>query len=450
MANESEVILIGFLDRLRRNNRIRRALAVAVLLALLGIAGMFVYELLPREYELTMSGGDMMANRHYLAKVLQEEGAANGLSIRVLPTAGSLEALEAVETGKIDVAIIQGGLDSHFENVVHVATVSPELIHFLVKPEIKEVRQLNGRLINLGSKGGGTRVVARQILRYSSLADGIDYSESNFSNEELIALRPERLPDAIVLVSFAPSFLADFLVKERGYRLLEMPFPESLALRLGWVADSKVLAYTYSVAPAVPEKDLKIIGVNSHVVANRAVPARAIFKLLETLYSPNVENRFRQKFNEDKQLTLPSGFDLSEGTELFIRRKDPLFSEKTAEKLKSLFGLVMSVASTLLVVWRWFRSAPPPPPPKHDEEFREYLHAVVTIDHRLAALARGPITESQLDVIAAELAALRSEVTEKAVSAKLDDPGLVRTVLLCLTQANDQIRDLYPRARRAG
>jgi TRAP-type uncharacterized transport system substrate-binding protein len=448
MASEGEKVLSDFLHKLQSSERIRGYLALLLLLILLSIAGRFVYDLLPREYSLTITGGDMMGNRHFLAKLLQEEGAHNGLSLRVLPTSGSIEALEAVDSGKIDVAIIQGGLDAHFANIVHVATVSPELVHFLIKPEIAEVKDLHGRLINLGGKGGGTRVIARQILRYSNLEDDVDYSESNFSNEELIAMRPDRLPDVIVVVSFAPAFVADFFVKERGYRLLEMPFPESLALRLGWVADSTVLAYTYSVAPPVPSKDIKVIGVNSHVVAHRSIDPRAIFKVLDTLYGPNVENRFRQKFDESKQLTMPSGFELSEGTELFRERKDPLLSSKTLDKLKSLFGLVMSVLSTFLVLWRWFRHAPKTAE-SDDKLFKAHIKEIVAIDERLAELGGRRFSDEELAQVETQLGDLHHRVTRLAASAKLDDPGLVRTVLLCATHANERVRELQDRARRA-
>ena len=446
MADEADSLLAEYLRRLQRSNRVRRTLAALLVVAILAVGGKSAYDLLPREFSLSITGGDMMGNRHYLAKVLQEEGARSRLSLRVVPTAGSIEALESVDAGKIDVAIIQGGLDASFPNIVHVATLSPELVHFLVKSDIAAVKDLRGRLINLGGKGGGTRTVARQILRYSNLQDNVDYSESNFSNEELIAMRPERLPDAVAIVSFAPSFMADFFVKERGYRLLEMPFPESLALRLGWVADSKVLAYTYSVSPPVPASEIKVIGVSSHVVANRAVDARAIFNLLDVLYGPSVENRFRQKFDETTQLTMPSGFDLSAGTEMFRERNDPLLSAKTADKVKSVFSLIMSVLSTILIVWRWIKNAPAPEPSSADSRLKEHLKAVVALDDRLVALGRGGYSEANLAAVEDELVELRRRITELAAStAKLEDPGLVHTALACVMQANDRLRDLARR-----
>lgn len=445
MANEAEQLVQSFLKRLQKSRVARRVIAAAAVLALLGVAGQFLYDLLPRQYRLTITGGDLLGNRHLVAKVLEEEGAANGLSLRILPSAGSVEALEAVDAGKLDLAFVQGGLSADYPNVVHVATISPELIHFLVRPGITTVQDLVGKVVNLGSKGGGTRVVAKEILRFSGLNEGAEYAESNWSNEQLIAMRADRLPDAIVVVSYAPSFVADFLVKQRGYRLLEMPFPASLALRLGWVADTSILAYTYSITPAVPERDVKVIGVNLHLVANRNVDPHAVLKVLETLYSPQVESRVRQHFDETSQLTLPSGFELSQGTQMFMARNDPLLSAKTWDRLKDAFGLVMSALSTALVIFKWFKGeAPATVSP--DIAFRRHLTALAEIDLRLAELAaEGGGSPAEMDELAIRLATLRGEAAREAAQVKLDDSSLVPTLFIGLADARGQLDALRGR-----
>jgi TRAP-type uncharacterized transport system substrate-binding protein len=357
MANEANKILAGFLQRIQRNAMLRKALAVCLLLVLLGAAAFFVYDFMPRHYALTITGGDILSNRHYLTRILQQEAAGNGVALQVTPISGSQEALSLLHEGKLDLAFIQGGLENYYPNVVHVATVAPELLHFLVRPDIKDISELRGKLVNLGARQGGTRVIAKQVLQFSGLTEGVHYVEANLSSEELLGMRREKLPDAIVITSFAPSDIADYLIKQRGYSLLEIPFPASLALRLGRVADSKILAYTYNVKPPVPARDIKTVGVNLHLVANKHVDPRAIYQVLESLFSPALEVRLNLKISES-QLTTPSGYPLSAGTKLFMERKNPLFSAATLEKIKSLFGLILSIASTVLVVLKWFRGEP--------------------------------------------------------------------------------------------
>lgn len=437
MANEADKILSGFLKKLQKNARIRKALAACMLLAMLGVAAYFVYDILPRHYTLTITGGDLLSNRHYLAKSLQEEAAGIGLALEVKPVSGSREALALVEEGKLDLAFIQGGLENHYSHVVHVATVAPELLHILVRPEIKDIPGLRGKLVNMGSKQGGTRVIAKQVLEFSGLNEGIDYVESNISSEQLLSMQADKLPDAIVITSFAPSDIADYLVKQRGFSLLEIPFPASLALRLGWVTDSKILAYMYNVKPAVPDRNIQTVGVNLHLVANRNVDPRAVFKVLESLFDPGLEVRLKMKMDESR-LIVPSGFELSEGTEMFLTRKNPLFSSEMLDKLKSLFGLLLSVASTLLVVYKWFRgeSGEPEPPASDDQAFMGYLAQVAGVETTFGELeARGGLTAASFNDLQAKLSAIKTEALARMANARLDNNQLPHSLLLAIADA---------------
>lgn len=435
MTNEADKILFKVLKKLQQNEQIRKSIAVAILLILSGVAGYFIYEVLPRHYALNITGGNILSNRHYLAKILQEEILHTGISMEIKPTAGSQEALELVSEGKLDFAFIQGGLDLPYPNVVHVATVAPELLHIMVREDIKDISGLRGKRVNLGSKKGGTRVIAKQVLDFSGLHEGIDYVESNIATEELLAMHPDRLPDAIVITSFAPADIADYIIKERGYKLIEIPFPSSLALRLGWVADSKILAYMYNVEPAVPNRDIKTIGVNLHLVANKDVDARAVFKVLDTLFSPDLAVRLKVKMDEANILTSAS-YPLASGTKLFLDRHNPLFSNETLDKIKALFGLILSVGSTLLVIFKWFKGEPiePEEPPTADKNFIEYIARVVALEKDYnESRAAGNLSQAELNTFDLKLSAIKAEAFANLGDANFINPQLPQNLLLAIT-----------------
>lgn len=441
MANEADKILNDVLRRLQRNATIRKSLAVCLLLILSGIAGYFIYEVIPRDYSLKITGGNILSNRHYLAKALQEEIAHNNVALEITPTEGSQEAMEKVSQGKLDFAFIQGGLELTYPNVVHVATVAPELLHFLVRADIADMAGLRGKRINLGSKKGGTRIIAKQVLQFSGLEEGVDYVESNIATETLLSMRAETMPDAIVITSFVPSDIADYLIKNRDYRLLEIPFPSSLSLRLGWVADSKILAYTYSVDPAVPARDIKTVGVNLHLIANKNVEARAVFKVLETLFSPDLEVRLKIKIDEKNILT-SAGFPLAEGTKKYMDRNNPFFSNETLDQVKALFGLVLSVGSTLLVILKWFKGEPmePEKPPTDDDRFAVYIENVLAIEREFDGLVtRGSVSPQQREVFLQQLAAIKSAALHQLTKATFANAQLPEQLLLVISDTRSRL-----------
>ena len=359
--NDIEQYLAELLDRIRRNDLVRMALAWILILLLLGLAGKFAYELMPRKHSLTITGGSLLSQRHFLARILEEEAYDQGVSLKIVPVSGSLEALDLVDEGKLDLAFIQGGLDPAYENVRHVATVSPEIVHFLVKPGVEDVADIRGKSVNMGVRNGAVSVIAHQVLQIAGLVPNVDYVEINYRDHELVELPREHLPDVIAMVSYAPSDLVEFLVQHRGYRVLEMAFPPSLSKKLGWVGDSKILGYMYSIIPPIPPRDIQVVGVKMHLVASKEANPRAVAKVLETLYDLRVAARFGQPLSEDDMM-LSSGFPISEGTLLYLARKQPLIDQAMFDKLQALAGLLMTIGSLLLVIFKWFRA------PEHEPE----------------------------------------------------------------------------------
>jgi TRAP-type uncharacterized transport system substrate-binding protein len=364
-SNEVEEHLFKALDWLRSKHHIRKGLALILIALLLGLAGKFAYDLYPRHYELTISGGGMLTKSHYLAKVLQDRAAQQNISLTIVPTAGSFQALNELNDDRLDLAFVQGGIEPvGYPNVTQVASIAPQLIQFLVRGDIKTIQDIRGKVVNLGEKNGGPSIVSNQILRFSGLVPEVDYVEANLSDEDLLSAKAEKLPDVIVQVSYAPSPTVDFLVQKRGYQLLEMPFPPSLAMRMGWVSDAKLLAYMYRISPPVPASDIKVVGVNLNLLANKNVDPRAITKLLNVLYSPQVSSRFGLSITEQTMLT-PSGFPISDGTSMYIASKEPLITSQMIDQIKGVFGLIMTLISIALVVFKWFKE------PKEEDELDE-------------------------------------------------------------------------------
>jgi hypothetical protein len=230
--------------------------------------------------------------------------------------------------------------------------------------------------------------------------------------------------------------------------VVEIPFPESLALRHGWAANGQILAYTYHLAPPVPEKNLITVAVNMHLVANPKVDPAAISKLLEVLYSPSVSNVLRQPIDE-KRIAVPSGYPISAGMTAYLTRNDSLFTTENWNKISSLFGLVMSFSGMGIVVIRWFRGAEPKPE-THDKDFLGYLATVAGYEKEMAAIeAANGFGEADLTRVRAVrdgLHALRVQILERVPKMILKDPLLFDRTVESARVAHDHARQLCARA----
>jgi TRAP-type uncharacterized transport system substrate-binding protein len=443
-AAEIESLLEKVLGHLQSRRYVRVTLGVLVIGALVAVAARSIYGLLPRHYTLTISGGDIVTNRHYLARILQKEAPKQGVTLIVQPREGTLSVLQGVSDGKIDLALIQGGLDTVFPHVEHVATIGVEMVHLLVKHGIHGMNDLRGKSVNLGPKDSGEREVGVTITQFAGYAENVDYVEENFTAEQLLALPPDRMPDAIFVISSVPSYLAELLVRNRGYDVVEIPFPEALALRHGWAADGRILSYTYNLAPPVPAQTIQTVAVNLHLVANSRVNPAAIEKVLEVLYSPSVANTLRQPIDEAK-IAVSSGYPISAGMTAYVNRNESVFTLETWNKLAGMFGLVMSFGGMGIVVLKWFRG-PPPQPTCHDGEFQGWMKEVASMEKSAFAMeATERFDRQELRAMRDRLAALRTGILERQATVVLKDALLYDRCLASVRAAHEYVGRLLAR-----
>ncbi len=147
------------------------------------------------------------------------------------------------------------------------------------------------------------------------------------------------MPDAIITVSSVPSNLVDILVHRYRYQVVEIPFPEALALRHGWATNGSILPYTYDISPPTPATNIRTVAVNMHLVAHAHTDPEAVKRLLELLYSPAVQTRLGAPLDE-KQIDVPSGYPISAGLTAYLTRNDSILTPDEFHRLQSLLGLV--------------------------------------------------------------------------------------------------------------
>lgn len=440
---EIEGLLSKFLSFLQSDRRVRIGLGVAMVAVLLYVAGRSVFGLLPLHHTLTITGGDIVGNRHYLARILQSEATKKNLIIIVQPESNALIALQKVSAGKLDLALIQGGETAILPNVEHVATVAPEQVHLLVKPGIQGIGDLRGHSINLGEKDSAEHAVGLTITQFAQYEENVNFVETNYSPEQLLALPEHSLPDAIFIISSVPSYLVERLVRENHYDIMEIPFPESLALRYGWAADARILSYAYNLNPPVPAKNLQTVAVNEHLVANSRVNPAAISKLLEVLYSPSVASQLRHPLDQGR-IAVPSGYPISRGMTAYLARNDSLITLQTWNKLTGLFGLIMSFGGMFIVVVKWFRGTSPV---YNDDEFHGYLINVATIARAAFAMeAREEFDVAELKRLRDQLGDLRASLVERYPKAHFKDPQLFDRCIASARATHEHVGRLVVKA----
>ncbi len=122
-----------------------------------------------------------------LAMILKK--SFSGVTLNVVETAGSVENLQQLRDGKVDLALVQNDIAFYavegeamfngqkITNVTGIATLFPEVVQIIVRKEtgVKSLADLAGRKIAVGSKDSGTFYNAQQLLTVAKVWEQIDH-----------------------------------------------------------------------------------------------------------------------------------------------------------------------------------------------------------------------------------------------------------------------------------
>ena len=122
--------------------------------------------------------------------------ARQGVTVKVLPSQGSLENIKRLSDPKsgVDIGFVQGGLASLGDpaSLVSLGSVFyvPVLVFYRAPQPIKLLSALDGKRIAIGREGSGTRVLAESLLK----ANGIDAG----GRSKLLDLEGKAAQDALL------------------------------------------------------------------------------------------------------------------------------------------------------------------------------------------------------------------------------------------------------------
>ncbi len=437
-------------------------------------------------FHLRITGGRLPGPKQRLAALLGRESARLGVNLTLAECSGSVESLDEVNEGRVNLAVVQGGLDSkRWTEVRQVAALHVEPLQMVVRGDLFDqvhgnLRALQGRSINIGETGSGTEALAREVLAFVGLRAGSrdapgDYVAMFLSHLQLREIEDrDKLPDAVITVSSLPTPMIRRMVAKWGYRLVPLPFGEAFALedlimedgpaevdpsKVRAVIDkvhlheTHIPAFTYGVEPAVPAEPLPTFGARVLVVTNRKTNPEAVKRLLGAIFLTDFSEVARPPL-ETSLLDLPPEYPLHPGTVEFLQRNKPLIVGDAVDFLEKTSSLTGAVLGGLFVVWQWARRRYRR---RRELGFESYLLKVTAIERQALQYELA----AQLDLAAllalqADLGRLKNEALERFTHGELEGEGLISGFLTHANDARDYLArlilqrpmadDLQPRA----
>jgi uncharacterized protein len=193
-------------------------------------------------WAFTIATGPSDGSYFQIAQDIKNVAAKEQIDIQVMPTKGSIENIQLLGSGKVDLAIVQ--LDALrfvsevlkkqkdfdlFDSIKVILNLYPEEIHVLSnKNDIQTFYQLEGKRISVGTEGGGTAITAAVLLSVYDLNATVSFD--NF--DDAMKKMEQGNLDAVMFVGGAPvPFIGKLDSRVHFVRLPANPALEEIYLR---------------------------------------------------------------------------------------------------------------------------------------------------------------------------------------------------------------------------
>ncbi len=453
----------------RRPGKGRLALAVG----LVGIAVAFVTALGTSRravHRVTLTAGPFDTTRNQLARMLADSAAATGVRARLVETTGTEDALERVNAGAVDFALVSSAYRiKPYEHVQEATPLNEEALHLLVKEELagdvgRSLAGLRGRTVDLGPPGSATAGIATAVMDFAGLASGNAASGGVFAarslgDRELESLigQGDRavLPDAVFHLDTLPSKIAVRLVRTMRYRLVPLPFADAFRLNAliekdtargpgssivrRDVGDTVIPAYTYRMAPPVPPGPTHTLGTRLLLVVNDRVPPEVVERMLDGVFGSHF-SRITQPALDRSVLGRSPRLTPHPGRVRYAARELPILTNANVDKINNTLGILGALGGGGFFLWQWWRQRRQA---RRDEVFGSYMRQVAGIERRTvelelsATLRLEPLVDLQRGLLR-----LKSEALDRFASGELGGASALSDLLGPINSARDQIGDL--------
>jgi len=258
---------------------------LAAVLIVLAIAGMVLWlgPLPPRE--IVMTTGAPGSDYDELGRRYQAILKRSGVKLRLLPSAGGVENLERLNDprGPVTVGFAQGGLTSEAlsPGLVSLGTMFFEPMWFFTRfqPGAK-LDSLAGKKIAVGLEGGGTRVLARLLLKLNGVPpDAL----------EILARTPQQTADELlrgdldagVLVTSWESQAVRRLLASSDITLIGFPRADAYVALNPYLTKLILPTGVGNLATNRPPNDVPLIAPKASLIVRRTLHPAIQFLLLE-------------------------------------------------------------------------------------------------------------------------------------------------------------------------
>jgi TRAP transporter TAXI family solute receptor len=230
----------------------------------------------PREFVFATGreGGAYYA----FAQEYQQRVAEKGYTMSLLPTAGSIAILQALNAGEAEVGFVQGGVSAGVDttNLVSLGSVFYEPLWIFYRPQAfdqtpEHLRDLKGKTIAVGENGSGSALLARQLLTDNNVTEETSQLLPLGAAEGYTLLQEGNI-DVLLFVSAPAAPMVREMLADPKIALLDMTRTLAYHRRYPFLMPVTLAEGSLDLAENLPSSDRTLLAAAAKLVARSDIP----------------------------------------------------------------------------------------------------------------------------------------------------------------------------------
>lgn len=214
--------------------------------------------------------------------------ARNGVTLKILPSQGSLENLQRLgnPASGVDIGFVQGGVSdgTNIQKLVSLGNISyePLLIFYRGSNSIRLLSELEGKRLAIGSAGSGTHSLALTLLQTNGLTtDGVTKLLNLDADDAAQALLAGTADAVFMMSDSASSQTMRTLLRSPGVQLMDFEQADAYTRRFNYLNKLRLPEGSIDFGKNLPPQDVWLIGPTVELVARPDLNAAVSDLLLE-------------------------------------------------------------------------------------------------------------------------------------------------------------------------
>lgn len=264
-------------------------LIIAIVVASFWFAYKFVPA--PPPSEITIAAGSETGNYYKIALQYQEYLEDNGIKLKILSTAGSVENINLVLAEKADIGFVQSGLASKENNsdLQALGSLYYEPLWVFTHDELEftnDLQSLKGHKIAIGIQGSGVNNLARDLLAANGITNEKMFLQIG-GDEAVRALKSGEVK-ALFKVSTANSSDILSLLKTSSMKLMSFERANGYSRLMPYLTSVDLPQSSIDIAKNLPPEDIELLSPVAQLVTHNEL--NGAIKSLLVRASTNIHN----------------------------------------------------------------------------------------------------------------------------------------------------------------